>query len=330
MAAAPKKAATLTKLVIGKVEVGIGLFSSTQKPGKLTEFTTAGPNGGVLMQDDTTAEAPLSAETPLPEERVGRTDAFSDPGSEAPLPTDEGSTQAATAAKVLTPGEFRTTLVEKGTGVRVERADVRRGVRHEDGTFVDCTEQLAQIERETKLEQMTVVGFIDVGQVERARIEGSYYVGAAEPKSLIPMRLIYEAMKLKRRVAVVKWSVRSRQSLGVMVAHGNSGTLVLLKLAWAEDWREAPAKAVSIQGAEVTAEQVDMAARLVEAMSDTVDTLDGLRDDAIELREELYEKALKGEVAPVEVPEPEPDEELEDAFAASVEALLATPRAGKG
>lgn len=340
-AEASKRAASRTELVIGKVRLPVGLFTTTAKPGKLVEFTTGGPNGGVLFRADDTKEKALSNETPVPSMSLGAMDPLgADPGSEAPPLMDEGATAAGAKAvaaeapslqpSTLTPGEFTVTLVEEGTMARVSRDEVRRGVRKQDGTFIDCTEQLKAIEEETKLDQMEVVDFIDVGQIERARICDSYYVGADDPRAVNPLKMVWEAMRAERRVAVVKWSMRSRQSLGVLVAHGRSGCLVLLKLAWAEDWREAPAKALSVKNAVVSPEEIMLARNLVAAMGGKTADLNALRDDAIERREELYASAVRGEVAAVVPPAAvDADLALEEAFAASIAELLEEPVAGK-
>lgn len=323
MTEAAKRATVLTKLVIGKVEVGVGLFTTKAKPGELAEFDTAGPNGGVLAFEDSARAKALSSEQQMEEiEAPGASDPLAaDPGSESPMPSNGGTAPAAV------PGEFARVLVEQGSGQIVEREDVRKGVRQEDGSFIDCTAHLAAIEADTKLDQMEVVAFIDVGQIDRARITDSYFIGAQESEDAKPLRLIYEAMKLKRRVAVVKWSSKSRQSLGVLSAHGRSKTLVLLKLTWAEDVREAPAKARSIQSAGVTAEEIDIAASLIEAMGDTPDALDELRDDAIARREQLRADAEAGKVAPVELVEA-PEPAGVEQFEASLAELMATPREG--
>jgi non-homologous end joining protein Ku len=327
MAEASKRAATLTTLVIEQVRVPVGLFVTTAKPGKLTEFGTAGPHGGVLFYDDAATEAPLRSDEPMPEisTSAGVTDPLAaDPGSDVP-PVTESASNGPSAGAV--PGTFKQVLVEEGTGAQVEKSDVRRGVRLDDGSFIDCTPQLQRIEDETKLEEMRVVEFVDVGVVERARVEASYYIGASEPQAAKPLKLIFEAMRVSRRVAVVKWSNRSRQSLGVLTAHGNSGCLVLLKLAWAEDLREPPAKAISVSRARVSVEEIKMAVRLVAAMSGK-GSLDVLRDDAVARREELYAAALAGEVEPVEEPPLSVEEvALEDAFEASLAELFVT---GKG
>lgn len=329
MAEAAKRASALTTLVIEKVEVPIGLFSTTAKPGKLTEFSTAGPSGGVLETEVAAAVKPLSSDEPIPESHAKGDPLGEDPGSEAPsLGEALMEEEDARRATATVPGDFKRYLIENGTGERVEPDRVRRGVRLEGGEFIDCTAQLAQIEEETKLEQMAVVEFIDVGVVERARIEASHYVGAAAPEAAKPLKLIYEALRINRRAAVVRWSSRSRQSLGVLVAHGNSGCLVLLKLAWAEDWREPPAKAMSVNRTQVTVDEIAMASRLVTAMSGRGSaTLDALRDEAIVRREELYAAALAGEVQPVEqTPAPVEDAAI-DAWEASLAELTAV---GKG
>jgi non-homologous end joining protein Ku len=326
MAEAAKRATANTTLVIERVEVPIGLYTTSAKPGKLTEFTTAGPNGGVLETEAAAAVKPLSNDEPM-ESSVQGDPLADDPGSDAPPVSEE---PAAAAPAPTVPGEFKRYLIEQGTGERVEPAQVRRGVRLEDGSFVDCTPQLRLIEEETKLETMEVVGFIDVGQVERARIESSYYIGASVAASAKPLKLIYEALRIKRRAAVVRWTSRARQSLGVLVAHGNTGTLVALKLVWAEDWREAPAKAVSVSRAQVETDEVRMACDLVDALAcKAADTLDTFRDEAIVMREELYAQALAGEVEAV--PEPAPAPEGQDVgLMAAIEASLAELRAPAG
>lgn len=294
---------TRTTLVIGQVKVPIGLYGTVARVRDLAEFETAGPNGGALMYAAAAKPAELSNDTPVREARV-EADPFASTSGDVRL--ESGASMVAMAA----PGEFRQVLVEDGSGEVVERADVRRGVRLENGTFVDCTEHLTRIEAMTTLDSMTVVEFIDVGQIERARIQASYFVGAQESLGLRPLRLIHEAMRRCRRVAVVRWTAKSRQSLGVLTAHRDG--LVLLKLAWSEDWRDLPAKASSVLGASVSEEEIEMAVALVQAMSGKggTTTLDDLRDDAIVAREDLRERALAGELEPCE-PEPEPQDEVD-------------------
>lgn len=375
MAEASKRAASTTTLVIGKVEIPVGLFTTVAKPGKLQQFTTAGPNGGVLKAETRARAVPVTEqEEDLPDQPVhadpitGDTWPKRDPDAPvlyAPTEGDRGHavhdrmgeivTEMKTDAdrdepidpairqaevyadaieesfgtrpeiKTLGPdGEYGRVLVEEGSGVEVPPEQVRRGVRLEDGRFVDCTGRLAQIEQETLLEQMTVVAFVDISQVPRATVSGAYYIGVGDEKADRALRLLYEALRNRRRAAVVKLTKRSRQSLGVIGWLGEC--LMLYELVWAEDFREAPVRAKRIQHAAVSAEQVAQMGRLVDAMSAPVSVLSELRDDAIALRQDLHDRAAAGEFEEIpEIPELVDAEvvEPEDEILAQLEASLA-------
>jgi non-homologous end joining protein Ku len=131
---------------------------------------------------------------------------------------------------------------------------------------------------------------------------------------------------------VVKYTTRSRQQLGVIVPHAKTGTLVLLSLIFAEDFREPPARALAIAKAQVAEQHVEAMGMILDALHDTVDALDELRDDAVALREELFARAEAGEmdVSVVEpLPEPEAAPDLMETMQASIAAVEAR-RAGKG
>lgn len=421
MAKAAARATTLTTLVIGSVEVAVGLFSSQDKPGKLAEFDTGGPNGGVLKARSVARAVPVGEVTDLPDEPVhsdplgdepqtiedalgapahsvagqpgepwsehpqamigaiaienarrveqapdrataarealaaeaegdararGHAEAVAEPGAvvadaiEGKRPLEDASDvldefdplidagAPDTSSFPVGPGLFSHTevageygreLVEEGTDLVVLPQDVRRGVRLEDGRFIDCTEQLAKIDKETKLDNIRVITFVNVGQVQRARVRGALYVGAADEKAPPALRLIFESLRRKRRVAVVKVTKRSRQTLGVIGWLGDA--LVLYELVWSEDFRPAPKRATMIQQAQVHEAQIDRMCALIDAMSDSATAIDEVRDDALALRETLHAKAVAGEVA--EVLTPTPVDQDEQDIMAQLEASLA-------
>lgn len=328
MAEAAKRASKLTTLTIGEVKVPVGLFTTKQDPKSVAKFATAGPNGGVLAYETRAVAAPVGEgdgpDVPVQSDPLAVGDVVAaDPGPEA---RDEAPEPEVTQAAVV-PGEYKQVLVEAGTGEVVEKEKVRRGIRREDGSFIDLTDQVEAIDERTKLERMDVVGFIDSTRVTRSRVLGSYFVGAGDdPQAPRALRLIAEGLKKTRRAGVVKWTKASRQTLGVLVSEG--GTLRLLELAWAEDLREAPAKAAVIAKAVVTESEVDAVCELIEAMSDTTETLDNLRDDAIALREELIARAEAGEMD-VRVVEPVAEAESAPDLEAALTASIAAVRAGK-
>lgn len=339
MAKAASKSSANTSLYVAGFKCAIGLFGTQAKPGKEQQFETAGPNGGALKYKQRGAVAPVREETDLDETTAVQADPLAGEMSRTPaaaaLANEDSSTTpldeaAAQAEAGLVDGEFRQVLVEEGTGVEVRPEDVRKGVRLEGGAFVDCTDQLQAITTRTKLDRIDVVAAIDSTQVGRSRVVSSYFVGVQDEKDLegaARLRLLYEALKVQRAAAVVKYTVRSRQQLGVIVPHGKTGSLVLLTLVFAEDFREPPARAKVIQKAAVSERQVKAMGDLLHALHDTPDVLETLRDDAIAMREELRTRALAGEMD-VQVVEPLPEPEEFD-LEAALEASLSAVKGGK-
>lgn len=321
-----RETATYTTLLWGNVRAPVALFKTIGKPVDLPEFDTAGPNGGVLRYETKAEEAapepPPDANDPLSAahaEDLIEAAATLERARDAASP-DRSPSIEEHAETLGAPGEFRQVLREEGSGVWVERDEVRRGVRTEGG-FVDVTDQLAAIEEATKLDRMEVVGFVDVGRVDRKRITGSYYLGSGGEGAPKVLRLLFEAMLAERRAAIVRWTKRSRQALGVLVADGRTASLVVLQVAFADAVRRPNERVTILASAEVSPREVDAAVGLVRAMDARIADLDEIEDDAVRLRRELREDALGGKVTAAVIP-PEPAEEA-DLLAALEESVRA-------
>lgn len=292
------RASSKTVLELGLVKAPIVLIKTTEEP-KDASWETAGPSGGALRKREVAAEAP-PAETP-------RLD---------PLAMT-GLFEASPAPSV--PGKVSSELVEDGTGQVVSKDEIRRGIRAEDGTFIDLTERLNQITEMTMLEAMRIVAFIRVEQVPRDRIVGSYWVAPEDAAGGKVLRLLYEAMKNAHRVAVVRWTKRTRQSLGVIVAH-RSGAVMVLEVEWASFFRAPDARILAPLQAEVSQAEVDAATGLILAMADSRIALDELEDEAIVLRRELLAAAREGRVIDLPVAPDTVPVELVETFRRSIEA----------
>lgn len=323
MAAAASRSSANTVLVIGAIRAEIGLFGTQAKSASLAEFDRAGPNGKKLKVEQRAVEAAEPVGDGSDVVPVQESDPLAgDPGPDVP------AVEEVAAAGVGAPvGEFRSVLVEEGgDGTPVEPDDVRRGIRLENGRFIDCSDQLVAIEERTKLDRIEVIATVDSTQVRRERVVSAYYIGAQDAGAKPRLRLLYEALKLRREVAVVKYTTKSRQRLGIVAPNAKTGTLVLQELVYSDDWREPPAKALAIQSAKVEARQVEAMTQILAAMHDTVEAVDEQRDEAIVLREELATRARAGEID-VEVVEPIPAEEdapdLMEALRASLEQVAA-------
>lgn len=326
MAKAADKATAITTLVIGQVEVPVALFSTQAQPGKLpSDFTTAGPHGGKLKAQAVARPAPVSepVDEPAPEPAAIDPLAEEIPAAVAEplIDAQEVAEQArenfrenfdrSMAGRAATKqaerwysgggsvdGEYGRELVEEGSGDVVAPEDVRRGIRLDDGRFIDCTEQLAQIDERTRLDRIEIVGFVENSSIPRLRVQKGYYLGspaAVAPKAL---RLLYEGMKSTRRAGIAKLTKKSRQTLAAIVPFRD--TLALLELTFARDFRPPPERAMAMHRTEVTEAEVQMMTDLIRSLSETPGIVDTLEDDAIVLREQLRDAALRGEVESVQ------------------------------
>lgn len=313
---AVKQASATTTLKLGLVEAPIKLYKTVGKGEKDISFQTAGPNGGALRAEKRAAEAPVE-ETPVTDPLglhetedptvvpAAEPVSVNDPGPEDLPPLDLGGGVSPASA----PGEFKTVMVEEGSGVEVAPEEVRRGVRREDGTFIDLTSRLEAIDEQTKLDQLQVLDFIRRERVPRERIVGSYFLAAGEQGSAPRvLRILYEAMRRTERVAIVRWTKRKGQSLGLLVPH-SSGALVVLQAAFADEARKPNSVCLAHMKASVTEKQVERAAELIESMNAPPSALDGYVDRRGQLQRELVSEAeAGGDLSEFEVVEKPADE----------------------
>jgi non-homologous end joining protein Ku len=285
---------TRTTLAIGTISAPVALYRTATDKWPQTQFDTAGPSGGVLRRQP----FPKAAGPP-PEPTV--VDPLASENEEPPL---------------LEPveGNYGHLLVEEGTGEAVPYEAVRRGVRLASGGFVDLTEALARIDVQTKLEEMRVEGFIRREAVPRERVTGSYWVAAAEGSAYV-LALLRQAMRAADRAAVVRWTKRTRQALGVVVPQRHG--LILLEMTWAGLLREPREEVREVARYEVRDDHLEMAQQLVHTMEESPVLLDRLVDDAVEMRADLRRRALAGEEVELAV-KSRPEEDLTNQLLASL------------
>jgi hypothetical protein len=188
-----------------------------------------------------------------------------------------------------------------------EEAQPRKGIRKADGAFVDLTDQIGEIAERATLEEMRVVSFIDVRHVPRERVIAAYYLAgdsmneaaSADSDTWPPgrlLRVISTAMRSTQKVAVVRFTKRKGQALGVLTWR-RDGALVLLELAFAAQVRRPNGKCLAHTKAEVVSPgAVKGAIELIEAMAAKRDSLDGIRDARVVMEDELIARAEAGEL----------------------------------
>lgn len=218
-------------------------------------------------------------------------------------------------------------------GLILER---QRGFKTEAG-FVAAEKQLTAIEAWAKLDEAKIVDFIRVEQVDRGAIRGAYYLAPAPGAGPLPLKglqMLYAALRRTKRAAVIKWSKKGPQTLGVIApsvfrarTEPMSSPLVVYEMAWESERRRPPAAADLLGGEPIATEvEIDACCALIEAMSGRGrGSLDELEDDAVAERLKLRDLAERGAVheyvLPDAGPEPlAPDRPLDERISASVAA----------
>lgn len=149
---------------------------------------------------------------------------------------------------------------KRGGGVNVdfasgsigqEPSEIRHGlwldVGAEEPEWVDLTDELAEIDKRTVIEGMTIVDTLDLTTIDGDRIRDAHYISAAADGAAMFLAHLWTGLRRSRTAALVKWTKRKNQALGVIVAQGGYGGeephLVLRELEWAAAMREIPERA---------------------------------------------------------------------------------------
>lgn len=261
-----------TTLKIGPIEAPIGLMKATGDSPKARKWEVRKVEEPKVEKAEQPKGTPLGAATP------------------------QEVADSAVSAEKLAEQALSTAAPEKP----------RKGILKDDGAFVDLTEEIEAIGERSRLEFMEIVSFIDARHVPRERILASYYVAgtAAEGDELAAapvLQVLGAAMRETGRVAVARFSKKKGQTLGILTPR-RDGSLLLLELCFAEQWREPGPKALTHTHVEVKDSVHTQAVALVEAMAGRRDSLDGIADLRVQMEAELAEKAEAGEMDDYELP----------------------------
>lgn len=291
------RASSRTLLAWGFAEAPVALMkTSTDKADRLPEWETAGPSGRPLERALVKGGKRCEPEAPV---EIPVTVAESDPLSAAPA-VDPAPRETAEMG-----------VCEVGSDESVTPDEFRRGLRADDGTFIDVTDQLEKIAVETKLEVMEVIAFIRREQIHRDRIVGSYYLASDGPGVPKVLALLRHAMAVTARVAVVKWTKRTRQALGVIIP-GTHGSLEVIELEWSLNMLRPGPRCLAHVEVGLSQGEKNAATELARAMAESSAVLDDQEDDRVRLEHALELRArtdrLEGFALPEKPAAPESDD----------------------
>ena len=196
---------------------------------------------------------------------------------------------------------------------------VEQGVHTEAGEWIDLTERLAEIDRRTKVNGMEVAATIAVNAIPRERVRDAHYIAGVDPDTFKVLALLWRGLRNADRAAAVRWTKRTAQTLGLIVARGqldsrtNPAHLVLLEVEWAANMRKPAAKVTGPIRAEVAPDEIASAVELVEAFHAPPSAMHDLRDERNASRAELLQLARDGRLEEYVPPaEPMPEDLAEE------------------
>lgn len=176
-------------------------------------------------------------------------------------------------------------------GEKVEFAHIDKAYDDGERTVVLTDDDFKALPSERSRE-IEVVQFVPSDQVEPIMLDSSYYL---EPDSKSPKayHLLRNTLQETDLTAIVKFALRRKTRLGALRVRGD--VLVLQTLRWADEVRQAEFPGASAE-VKVGAQELKMAAALVEQFTGDFHPEEYEDDYQRELRILIEEKLEKGEV----------------------------------
>lgn len=297
---------------IGSVSAEVSLIKTSAKPREAQHDTRRVDEPGHVRMLPPSAEEVSIDFTTDPLGAPGDPEPPGGPDDSAfpPLATQGGRAQAEAA-------------FTGATATAAEPADVERGVwraSNEDRVWVNLTNELAAIDERTILEGMEIAATVGSAAVPRAWVRDAYYVAPAGDGAPKVLALLWWGLRDNRAVEFVRWTKRTNQALGALVAAGTAAKphLLLLELEWAANVRPVPPRAkLATALAATTERERGAASELVEAYRAQPRVVEELRDERAAQRAELLEAARNGAALP-EAPAQQEQANEVAAFAAAL------------
>lgn len=212
-----------------------------------------------------------------------------------------------------------------------------KGVREGDEFFAIKPEEVEQIEELTKLDTLTINEFIPEGDVPWERAQACYYLAPPKGVGAKTLATLRDAMAAKGVVGIAKLMPKSRQKLAII--YPKHGGLMVTCLAYADTFVQVVEGAAAIGNVEINSKVQTLLEKVIAASVQPVSVLDEYRDDLIDYKADLIERAKLGsalvseEVAEKELAEVSSEtlsgDALMERLQDSLDRITAEKKAGK-
>lgn len=210
--------------------------------------------------------------------------------------------------------------VAETDGKEVEFGDIVKGYEIDKGRYVVFTpEELAGIAGRGSGGVVNVMSFVDEASIDPIYYRSSYYL-APEQTGIKAYQILVSALEDKGMVGIARAAIREREYLATLRA--DEGVLVLETMYWPDEIREPQFETLEEQ-VEVSAEEVGMAAMIIDNLAGTFDP-SAYNDESREAVQAAAQKKVEGhEIVAPDSPQPTGVVDLMEALRASVEATKA-------
>ena len=221
----------------------------------------------------------------------------------------------------------RNKRVAEGTGEEVEYADIVKGAEIEKGQYVIVTPEELEAVEPGRSRTIDIEEFVDLEDIDPISWNKTYYLGPDGDQGKRPYRLLLEAMRSTKKVAIARFVMRSKQYLATIRPIGE--LLGLETMYFADEIRSADAVDDAPVEVEVDERQLGIAEQLITSMASRWEPT-RYRDTYHERVLDLIERKAQGEDVVVDRGQPDTPQvaDLMDALQASVQAAQARRQGG--
>jgi DNA end-binding protein Ku len=192
----------------------------------------------------------------------------------------------------LAPVHYQRVNAETGKEVRWE--DTVRGFEFEPKRYVVLTDDDLKRANPESTQTIEIIDFVDLAEISPVSFEKPYYL-APERKGAKSYALLRETLRRSGKVGIAKVVIRTRQHLAAVVPLDD--VIVLDLMRFQDELRDTSELDLPSGKQGVTAKELQMAQRLVEAMVDRWDP-ERYRDDyRVDLEALIDRRAAAGQLA---------------------------------
>jgi len=212
-------------------------------------------------------------------------------------------------------GRIRYARICRKDGKEVPWNEIVKGYEHQEGDFIVLTKEDFEKADKKETNALDIQQFVDREEIDIRYFEKPYYL-EPDKKAAKAYALLHEALKESGKLALVKFVIRQREHLGVILPIGRG--LVLNQMRFPEELRHGGDLSLPT-GKETTKAEVEMGKELIKSQTKPFIPED-YHDTYTAKLEAIIEEKAKGKkpVAKGKEPEPTQTKDLMAALKASL------------